>query len=373
MNEITYSYFYSRKLFASVFHNCQQDVDGLMPHQRMLIDLHKCLVFPDGFIDHTDGAQCSLMHTQCILEASSVFQARKLWKQSNVDVCKTPCVELFKTKGIAITKKRKQYRDPSDEELIYARRFWNTKETDGLFEKATAYKKVFFDGEVYTPGDHVVVRADDENPNSCLGHWKAQIKTLFSLQYGGHIMIFFGAEYYKQHIEDNGDEESLKIDHATGMSIIDKTCLPYNWNCVRPINWLLHKFIPIPRGSQLIAYEMQDLNIRARLLEVGYPGCVPPWFEINDVILIECLEGNKQPGHVYSIDSSSKSINVNWLKRGRASIWKIESNLLHNVPWNKCICRLEKWHPIKYRTIREDGHINRVPTLWYNEEENLPF
>ena len=107
-------------------------------------------------------------------------------------------------------------------------------------------------GDVYKVGDNVVVSCDAEiTPTLNVGDWKVKLNCIFSLQYQGDLRIFFGANYYRQQISSIGGSKSLEIDSTIGMSVHQSRFMPFTWNSIRPIECLLHKFIPFQHGSHV--------------------------------------------------------------------------------------------------------------------------
>lgn len=141
---------------------------------------------------------------------------------------------------------------------------------------------------MYKIDDKVVMKCVEDATNvSNVGHWKACISSLFSLQCNGDMQLFFGAHYYRQHIVGERGHERLNVDSTIGMTVLQNTTLPYSWDCIRPISSLLHKFIPLQHGNSIIAYETQDLSWRTCLTQRGCVGCIPPWLEENDIVLVK--------------------------------------------------------------------------------------
>ena len=123
------------------------------------------------------------------------------------------------------------------------------------------------------------------------------------------------------------------------MSLLQINMLPFTWDCIRPISSLLHKFLPLPKGSGLCAYEVKDLEVRSRLLQPGFPGCVPPWPMTNDVMLIQSFSHTSSSRgfcHVV-ISIENKRVKVSFLRRDHRwnRRWKVE---LDDEGWNDWSC-----------------------------------
>lgn len=370
-NEISYTQYYRRRLFTTIFEHIERDKDGRMPFQRMLGEIHACLVLLEGYVfENAQSSLCFTWHEHGILEVSSIAKARSIWKSHAAYCHGYACERLLENKGIAITKKKKQYRVPKKEEIQYVEHFWGIERNHGHFGRVTIYRRVFFRGELYSISDDVVVKVDESSTlGISVGHWKARITSFFSMQHNREHMIFFSAEYYKQHVITENGEETLLIDHVTGMSVLQRTCLPFNWNCVRPIGSLLHKFMTFSRGSSLIAYETKDLEPRGRLLSPGLPSCVPPWLEENDVVLVQC---NSNTNNVFKhavlreVDAENKTVRLAWLRcdQRQRGQWKVELEEEMWRDWSVCVTIVCNWSVIGIQRVEVDGNMKQVPTLW---------
>ncbi|MCO5585571.1 hypothetical protein L7F22_039506 [Adiantum nelumboides] len=113
-------------------------------------------------------------------------------------------------------------------------------------------------------------------------------------------MLFFAADYYKQSILVEEESERLNVEPITGMSVLQQTPMPFTWDCIREVNSLLHKFIPWSYENSIIAYEIKDLSVRKRLLDVGSVGCVPPWVEEMDIVQIKEYDDRDSSTHTFA-------------------------------------------------------------------------
>ncbi|KAI5078879.1 hypothetical protein GOP47_0006550 [Adiantum capillus-veneris] len=109
------------------------------------------------------------------------------------------CHNMIRAKGIGITKKKCTKRCLSDEEKRYFQQLWAMTVSEGENTLVTTYQKILYRGEAFKLGDHVTVKQDNGDTDALLvGHWKAKIKTLFSIKHNGQYYLYFGAEYYRQ-------------------------------------------------------------------------------------------------------------------------------------------------------------------------------
>ena len=90
----------------------------------------------------------------------------KLRSYGSSITCGISCEDLVTKKDNAITKKRKQYRNMSLEELRYIKDYLAIDQNEDISKRVTIYKEVFLDGEIYAPGDDVVVQMP-QPPETC--------------------------------------------------------------------------------------------------------------------------------------------------------------------------------------------------------------
>ncbi|MCO5552468.1 hypothetical protein L7F22_005980 [Adiantum nelumboides] len=177
----------------------------------------------------------------------------------------------------------------------------------------------------------VIVKSDNYIPGSfSVGEWKARIKYFFSAQCGAKLMFFFAADYYKQLILVEEESERLNVEPITGMSVLQQTPMPFTWDCIREVNSLLHKFIPWSFENSIIAYEIKDLSVRKRLLDVGSVGCVPPWVEEMDIVQIKECDDRDSSTHTFAyavvreVDVERRKVRLTRLLQMQSSVqlWK---------------------------------------------------
>ncbi|MCO5591017.1 hypothetical protein L7F22_044993 [Adiantum nelumboides] len=362
-DEASFVQFYLRKFFTKVFLVVRSDSDGLLPEHRFLRTLHGSM-HAHGNISATEGhlEECPPQHMDGLVVVSSVGATKSLWNAMLKYGQRAPCIDSLLLKGIAISKKRCVYREPTSEESTFLRSFWNIEVSIPIAEVKT-YEKVLFRGEIYKVGTDVVIKVDDVDQQlEERGHWKASITSFFSMQHHGQSMLFFAGRYYKQCIVGDTHSERLLIDAATGMSVLEKTPLPFTWDCVRPISSLLHKFIPMPllRGQKLIAYEVKDLKRRDRLLEEGRCGNVPLWLQEHDIVKVWIDNGGvKQLNHaaVREIICETKMAKLAILRpvMQQTNTWKVQVEENQWRHWDTCLFLVKDWIVVKKKKITRPG------------------
>ncbi|MCO5548067.1 hypothetical protein L7F22_001524 [Adiantum nelumboides] len=284
-SEISFTNFHRRRLLTWILAQIHKDKDDILPHQRLYKELHLALIAPAGYVvDSLMQHECQAWHKHGILKVSSVLKAKDLWSALLSNEIDYPCGDSIFDKRIIIGPKRQKWRELSRAE----QRFLSQRECRSTHVQE--HNKIWYNGEVFKGGDMVIVKSDNYIPGSfSVGEWKARIKYFFSAQCGAKLMLFFAADYYKQSILVEEESERLNVEPITGMSVLQQNPMPFTWDCIREVNSLLHKFISWSFENSIIAYEIKDLSVRKRLLDVGSVGCVPPWKgEMYIVQIKEC-------------------------------------------------------------------------------------
>ncbi|MCO5569490.1 hypothetical protein L7F22_023203 [Adiantum nelumboides] len=371
-NEASFVQFYLRSGFTRVFQALQKDLDGLLPSDRLIQELHASLNLP-----YTISQQCGNMdicvpsHKRGISVVSSVEKAKSIWSSFLTHGENKPCLDTLVNKGIAISTKRLTYREADANEVQYLKSFWAIDSDSYQINNLTVYNKVFFKGEVYKVGEYVVVKVDGRAaPSHYRGHWKARIKSIFSMQHKNKIMVFFSGEYYKQCIVGDNNSESLSIDRITSMNNIEKRSLPINWDSIRPIPSLLHKFIPLPlpKSQKLIAYEIKDLKIRDTLLHEGCIGNAPLWLGHHDIVKVRI---ENQESFRFQLDMDcSQSFLDSLLSKPREEALRLLDLWRASQPKDLCI---EKVHEVSTEAQKTSmyAQLFRAPPLAHRDKSKL--
>lgn len=324
-------------------------------------------------VEDNQSHVCPLWHKDGLLELPSVAKAKGIWGEMQKYGEDCHCEDLMKMKGMAITRKRRDTRDASVDEIRYAKHFWKIDHEELCVLQVTCYNSVIYKGEVYKVGNDVVVEVDQDHdqPHHTIGHWKAHITSFFSMQYKQNWMLFFGAEYYRQCAVGDENEEYLRIDAITGMSVLEKQRLPFNWDSIRPISSLLHKFYPLvlPLEQKLIAYEIKDLKPRSRLLEDGHVGNVPPWLEVNDVV--KAIRNLSEIHILYyavvrDVNHHSKEVRLAFLKcdERNQNYLKVEEEENFWRGWNFCVKQVLHWDVVRSHRVIHEGKETWYPIKW---------
>lgn len=366
-HEISFVNFQRRSLFTWIFGQLQVDRDRLLPPQRALLELHKSLICPEGYVaDKESYFGCPTWHKHGLLKVSSMDKAKELWSLSKCVDTHSLCLTIIEKKGIIIGSKKPTYRDTSNEE----RRFFIHYLSHNIL-RVGVHQKVMFKGVIYQIGDNVVVSCDTgRTPIMSVGHWKAHINSFFSVQHEGELKLFFGANYYNHIVTNRSGSELLEIDSTTGMSVLQSKFMDSTWDSIRPIESLLHKFVPFQHGSHIIAYETKDISIRERLVQPGCIGCIPPWLEEDDIILMKansdplCFSNTLKHAVVRVIDCHLKQLKVAWLGPIREGKWKVvrEDDEWHD--WWLCVSIQDTWQVIKRRNGLVMGEVKALSVLW---------
>ncbi|KAI5083848.1 hypothetical protein GOP47_0000017 [Adiantum capillus-veneris] len=376
-DEASFAKFYLRRFFTRAFQAIRGDSDNLLPSERFLKDLHCALILSQSssLLADAPSHDCSSSHMDGLLVVSSIEKAKSMWSDLLKYGRNSPCTRNVLLKGIAISKKRCTYRDPTSEEKTYLKKFWNIPEQCFQCLEVKTYQKVLFKGDIFNVGANVIVKVDTNDATvEHRGHWKACITSLFSTQLDGKCMLFFGGWYYKQCIVGNGDSEQLLMDPVTQMSVLEKAPLTFTWDCVRPIYSILHKFIPlpIPRRQRLIAYEVKDLRQRDSLLMDGGCGNVPLWVEVHDIVQV-CLNSE------YAIQIQHAVVRETDYERKRAKLALLEQDAYQQNTykvcreehqwrsWDTCSIQIKDWTVTKQKKVIKPGQTARwIPIVWHS-------
>ncbi|MCO5604761.1 hypothetical protein L7F22_058931 [Adiantum nelumboides] len=196
-NEASFVQFHLRSGFTRVFQALQKDLDGLLPRDRLIQELHASLNLPYAISQQCGNMDiCVPSHKRGILVVSSVEKAKSISSSFLTHGEDKPCLDTLVNKGIAISTKRLTYREADANEVQYLKSFWAIDSDSYQINNLTVYNTVFFKGEVYKVGEYVVVKVDDRAaPSHHRGHWKACIKSIFSMQHKNEIMVFFAAKH----------------------------------------------------------------------------------------------------------------------------------------------------------------------------------
>lgn len=367
-NEISYTNFHRRRLLTRVLMHIQNDRDNLMPHQRLCQELHASMMLPTGYIVGVDSNVCHNWHNLGIHRVSSISKAKDFWKAHIACDMDYPCGQSLNEKGIVIGKKKQVWRSLSREEERFVRHHnYNVSQV-------SEHKKVWFKGEVYKLGDHVVVKCDDgTSTTENVGEWKACIRSFFSMQCNGELKLFFGANYYRQSILIQGNSERLNVDVTTGMSVLQNAHLPFSWDCIREISSLLHKFFPWKIDNTIIAYETKDLFTRKRLLQAGHVGCPPPWLEKDDVVQVTQLDNISSSvislsyAVVREVDTEMKKVqlaSIIQVNDSNGGKWKTDIEDEAWRDWSCCVAIVSGWKVLKKRRVLVNRSRVFLPCMW---------
>ncbi|MCO5559186.1 hypothetical protein L7F22_012781 [Adiantum nelumboides] len=180
-DEASFVKFYLRRFFTRAFQAIRSDTDGMLPMERFLKKLHCSLSLSQSPLLTDDALhECSPSHMDGLLVVSSIEKARCIWNDLLKYGTNSPCVRNILLKGVAISKKRCSYREPTSQEIAYLKHFWSITEESFAFGEVTTYQKVFFKDEVFKVGTYVTVKVDNgETVEEARGHWKACITSLF--------------------------------------------------------------------------------------------------------------------------------------------------------------------------------------------------
>lgn len=267
------------------------DRDGMLPHGRALKEVHKFL-FKSQQVYTPDieiASACSDWHGDRAIVVSSQDMARNLSKVlPMLESC--TCSGLIKDKGICVGPKLAVVKQATSTMALYLKEFWRNQghltNASMRFFTLDLFRLSFvlIRGIEYRVGDLVLVQPDSRSTDHAWT-WKAKILAFYIHELHGKMQVFFEASYFEQRIHDHASTRPL-VHHITGMQILS---VQPRETSLRPVQQLMYKFmqLPIPQGQYVVAYELEDIAPRTHLLEAGQPGCIPPFPEINDIMLVK--------------------------------------------------------------------------------------
>ncbi|KAI5066738.1 hypothetical protein GOP47_0017266 [Adiantum capillus-veneris] len=164
-DEASFAKFYLRRFFTRAFQAIRGDSDNLLPSGRFLKDLHCALILcqSSSLLADAPSHDLSTSHMDGLLVVSSIENAKSMWSDLLKYGTNSPCTRNLLLKGIAISKKRCTYRDPTSEEKTYLKKFWNIPEQYFQCLEVKTYQKVLFKGDIFNMGTDVIVKVDSDN------------------------------------------------------------------------------------------------------------------------------------------------------------------------------------------------------------------
>lgn len=160
------------------------------------------------------------------------------------------------------------------------------EEGDILKEQCTPLRAVVWRGDVYRPGDHVVVLLDGSEDATNPLNWKAKVTSFFMHEFKGHMNLFFEAEWYHNLVPVEGvSVQYLRDDYSQFILLHPKPYMGWLDNC-KPVSRIMHKYFPIHRnraqgGQEVVALEIGDSLYREVPKVIASP---PPYPEVGDII-----------------------------------------------------------------------------------------
>ena len=125
------------------------------------------------------------------------------------------CKHMIATKGVGIGSNRKLTRKLGASAKISLKQLWTSAGVfdhmtvdDNISDMCTPLRSAVWRAEVYRPGDHVVVLVDGSIDTTHPQNWKAVIRQIFMHEFGGHMDLFFEADWYKQRYEEERHVQS---------------------------------------------------------------------------------------------------------------------------------------------------------------------
>jgi len=205
--EVTYSLHFARRFFTKICSIMWEDDDGLFPHQRALTKVHSYLrVTMQHKKEHKKrkhrDISCHEWHHDCVAIVSNQSLAMSLWDGMQSSVESYGCKNMVLSKGVGIGSNRVKMEAMGAHMFTSLKKFWHSEGdlqdiqmSANMSDLCTPLRSVVWRGQVYRPGDHVVVVVDGSNNFTDPSNWKTIIKAIFMHEYNGHMELFFEAMY----------------------------------------------------------------------------------------------------------------------------------------------------------------------------------
>ena len=298
--EVTYSLHFARRFFTKICSVLWEDDDGLFPHQRALMKLHKWLRVTSAHKkEHRKREQrefkCPEWHEDCVAIVSNQSMAVELWDGMQSSVESYGCKNMVLSKGVGIGSTRKKMEAVKTPIFTSLKQFWhnagllqNIHMASDMSDLCTPLRSVVWRKQVYRPGDHVVVAMDGSTNFTEPSNWKAVIQAFFMHEYNGRMELFFEAVWYKQKYRHDRrhNEQIWDRDEYSQFTILEPKPLQFGGDNCRLVSRIVHKFFPVHRTSdegalEVVAMEVGDTLVRE--LPETIRNC-PPFPEVGDIM-----------------------------------------------------------------------------------------
>ena len=190
--EVSYIQYYSWEIFTLVRKQLHIDGGGLSGQQRSMLLLHKQLIIPEGvFCDETNNICCSLWHSKCVIEVSTIEKAYEIWNLLQ-KMSSNPCTWTIALKGILIRRKDTKSKNMPMDFQKYVLKYLRNMEILGdsnsweftHFMKEVKY--VMLEGKLYRPDCDVVVERHSMDATP----YQANVKRFFNHVWWRNLSFF---------------------------------------------------------------------------------------------------------------------------------------------------------------------------------------
>lgn len=305
-SEVTFSDFFARYWFTKMYKLVEVDGDGLFPESRALMDVHKYLQTPSEAQRITlmrSPLICEQWHESCVIVVPSSDIALQIWKLITLLPPHCVCKELIQKKGILVGRKNGMVTAIPEPTNIYLQRYWRLHGfNNGLLPFFNTRIQLFFSlmlhGQLFRKDDFVII-----DPDVAVGghawRWKAKVTQFLVHEFHGMKQVFFSGDYYATVPTPSSVHVALEHE-LTCMTVIKEDAQRWQ-ECgdnIRVVSSLMYKFLPLPTCGQtlpsFVAYELEDVDLREHLFSDGRPGCVPPYPEKGDVMLVRAMNWRRE-------------------------------------------------------------------------------
>lgn len=127
--------------------------------------------------------------------------------------------------------------------------------------------------------------------------WKAKITQFFIHEFQSMKQVSFQGDFYAT--GTNPSSAHIPLEHeVTGMRVVTEAAQRWSGDDIKVVALIMHKFIAMPICGQIttscVAYELEDVGPREHLFAASKPGCIPPYPEKEDVMLVRATDWSRQ-------------------------------------------------------------------------------
>lgn len=209
------------------------------------------------------------------------------------------CKQMLLGRGVGIGSNRKLSEKLGTSARISVKQIWldagalgGMEDLEEMSDTYIPLRSAVWRGEVFRPGDHVVVLVDGSSDETHPQNWKAVLRKIFVHEFNGRMEILFEADWYRQQYAQDPKRKEVcnwERDEYSQFTLLEPKLTQAHGNNCRPLSRIVHKFFPIRRGGvggggrEIVALEIGDTLCRDL---PGTIGNCPPFPEVGDIMRV---------------------------------------------------------------------------------------